>query len=142
MSVKVIRKKERLTSQWTELEVYMDDEKKTAIYGHDSAEINLDGETGNLKVKQPLSKSVEKQVKHGDIVEISNSPLITYSFYLMPIILIFIFIALSADLLSFWIVGIVTAAYIIFMLSIKPLQIEIITEEGHAAEADINHNNT
>lgn len=31
MSVKVIRKKARLTSQWTELEVYMDDEKKADI---------------------------------------------------------------------------------------------------------------
>lgn len=62
MSVKVIRKKERLTSQWTELEVFIDDEKKTAIYGNDSAEIKLDGKTGNLKIKQPLSKPVEKRL--------------------------------------------------------------------------------
>ena len=142
MSVKVIRKKERLTSQWTELEVFMDDEKKTAIYGNDSAEIKLDGKTGNLKVKQPLSKSVEKQVKHGDVVEVSNTPLITYSFYLMPILLIFMFIVLSADLLSFWVVGMVAAAYIIFTLSIKPLQIKDITEEREAQEANIINNNT
>lgn len=129
MSVKVIRKKERLTSQWTELEVFMDDEKKTAIYGNDSAEIKIGGEAGHLKVKQPLSKPVEKLVKHGDVVEVSNSPSITYSFYLMPIILIFIFIVSSADLLNFWIAGIVAAAYIVFMLSIKPLQIKTVTEE-------------
>lgn len=140
MSVKVIRKKERLTSQWTELEVFIDDEKKTAIYGNDSAEIKLDGKTGNLKIKQPLSKPVEKQVKHGDIVEVSNSPLITYSFYLMPFMLIFIFIVLSADLLNYWFAGIVVAAYIIFILSIKPLQIKDITNESQEPEENLNHN--
>lgn len=140
MSVKVIRKKERLTSQWTELEVFMNDEKRTAIYGHGSAEIRLDEKTGNLKIKQPLSKPVEKQVKHGDIVEVSNSPLITYSFYLMPVMLIFIFIVLSADLLNYWFAGIVVAAYIIFILSIKPLQIKDITYESQEPEENLNHN--
>ena len=129
MSVKVIRKKEKLTSQWTELEVYMDDEKKKTIYGNESSEIELDGETGNLKVKQILSKSVEGQVTDGDVVEVSNSPLLRYAFYLLPVIMILNFILLSVDLLNFWILGIVVAAYITFILSVKPLQIKIITEE-------------
>ncbi|WP_156302459.1 hypothetical protein [Salinicoccus sp. YB14-2] len=56
MSVKVIRKKERSNNEWTELEMYIDDEKISSIYGNDSAEIQLKEETSELKVKHFMSK--------------------------------------------------------------------------------------
>lgn len=126
MTVKVNRKKERLTSQWTELEVYMDGEKKTSIFGNDAAEVEIEGKIGELKVKQILNRVVTKQVRQGDTVEVSNSRMITWAVYLMPVLLLIMFASSAFDLLNFWILGILVVGYIIFISSIKPLQIKII----------------
>lgn len=127
MTVKVIRKKERLNTQWTELEVYMDGEKKTSIFGSGSSEIGLEDETAELKVKHIMSRGAARQVKRGDIVEVSNAPLAKYLLYAMPVILLLMFASSYFDLFNFWVAAVVAAVFIIAAGSIKPLQIEVVS---------------
>ncbi|MCD2137621.1 hypothetical protein [Salinicoccus halitifaciens] len=127
MTVKVIRKKERMTADWTELEVYLDEAKVTSIYGSDTAEVELEGETGELKVKQIMNKVVTKHVKQGDTVEVSNSRTMIWVGYLLPVLLLIMFTSSIFDLLNFWILSVLVVGYIIFISGIKPLQIKVIS---------------
>lgn len=129
MSLRVIRKKEHLPSHWSEMEVYMNGEKVSSLYSSDSVEVQMKEETGELKVKYLLSKSVQKQVESGDVVEVSNAPPVKYLFYLLPAILLLIFITSAFDFLNLWIITVIAGAYIIFILFVKPLQIKDITSE-------------
>lgn len=129
MSLRVIRKKEHLPSHWSEMEVYMNGEKVSSLYSSDSVEVQMKEETGELKVKYLLSKSVQKQVESGDVVEVSNAPPVKYLFYLLPAILLLIFITSAFDFLNLWITTVIAGAYIIFILFVKPLQIKDITSE-------------
>lgn len=142
MSVRVIRKKERSNNEWTELEMYVDDEKISSIYGNDSAEIQLKGETSELKVKHFMLKSVRKKVRDGDVVEISNPPLVKYAMYLLPVIILLMTAASYFKLLTLWILVVLSAVFIVALMAIKPLQIKDITEEQGAQEANIINNNT
>ncbi len=125
MTVKVIRKKERLTADWTELEVYLDEEKVTSIYGGDTAEIELEGETGELKVKQIMNRAVTEQVSDGDTVEVSNSRVMKWAVYLMPVLLLVMFTSSAFDLFNFWILTVLIVVYIVFISAVKPLRIEV-----------------
>lgn len=127
MSVTVIRKKERLNSEWTELEVYMDGEKKPSIMGNDSSEVQLEKETGELKVKNFMSKSVRKQVGSGDIVEVSTHPLVNYSIYLLPVMILLMTAFSFFKLLNLWILTVLTAIIIVVLMAAKPLQIKDVT---------------
>lgn len=127
MTVKVIRKKERLNTQWTELEVYMDGEKKTSIFGSGSSEVELEDEAAELKVKHIMSRGAARQVKCGDTVEVSNAPLAKYLLYVMPVILLLMFASSYFNLFNFWVAIVVVAVLIIASGSIKPLQIEVIS---------------
>lgn len=129
VSLRVIRKKEHLPSHWSEMEVYMNGEKVSSLYSSDSVEVQMKEETGELKVKYLLSKSVQKQVESGDVVEVSNAPPVKYLFYLLPAILLLIFITSAFDFLNLWITTVIAGAYIIFILFVKPLQIKDITSE-------------
>ena len=126
MTVKIIRKNERLTAEWTELEVYVDGKKKTSVFGGGSTEVELEGETAELKVKQIMNRAVTKQVKAGDTVEVSNSRAVTWAVYLQPLMLLILFAFSYFGLLNFWIAGVLVIGYIIFLTGIKPLQIKVI----------------
>ena len=129
MSVKVIRKKERSNSEWTELEMYMDGDKVSSIFGNDSSEVQLQEEAGELKVKHFMSKSVKKQVRSGQVVEVSNPPLVKYSIYLLPVIILLMAAASYFKQLDLWILVVSAAVFIVVLMAVKPLQIKDITEE-------------
>lgn len=134
MSVKVIRKKERSNSEWTELEMYMDGEKVSSIYGNDSSEIQMKEETGELKVKNFMSKSVKKQVNDGDVVEVSNPRLVKYAIYLLPVIILLMAAASYFKQLNLWILVVLAAIFIVVLMAVKPLQIKVLTEEVQEPE--------
>lgn len=126
MTVKVIRKKERMTAEWTELEIYLDGEKRQSVFGDGSSEFEIQGQTAELKVKQIMNKAVTKHVRQGDIVEVSNSRSMIWAGYFLPVLLLIMFASSIFDLLNFWILSVLVVGYIIFISGIKPLQIEVI----------------
>lgn len=127
MSITVIRKKERSNSEWTELEVYIDGEKKPSIIGNDSSEVQLEKDSGVLKVKNFMSKSVRKQVESGDVVEVSNPPIVKYSIYLIPVMILLMTVFSYFKLLNLWILTVLTAVIIIVLMFVKPLQLKVMT---------------
>ena len=125
MSVTVIRKKERLNSGWTELEVYIDGEKKPSIMGNGSSEVQLEKDSGELKVKNFMSKSVRKQVDSGDTVEVSTHPVVKYSIYLIPVMILLMTVFSYFKLLNLWILTVLTAVIIVVLMFVKPLQLKV-----------------
>ncbi|WP_462421237.1 hypothetical protein [Salinicoccus sp. Marseille-QA3877] len=125
MSVTVIRKKERVNSEWTELEVYIDGEKKLSIMGNGSSEVQLEKDSGELKVKNFMSKSVRKQVDSGDTVEVSTHPVVKYSIYLIPVMILLMTVFSYFKLLNLWILTVLTAVIIVVLMFVKPLQLKV-----------------
>lgn len=125
MSVTVIRKKERSNSGWTELEVYIDGEKKPSIMGNGSSEVQLEKDSGELKVKNFMSKSVRKQVDSGDTVEVSTHPVVKYSIYLIPVMILLMTVFSYFKLLNLWILTVLTAVIIVVLMFVKPLQLKV-----------------
>ncbi|CAM4345909.1 hypothetical protein [Lacicoccus alkaliphilus] len=126
MTVKIIRKNERLTAEWTELEVYVDGKKKTSVFGDGSTEVELEGETAELKVKQIMNRAVTRQVKAGDTVEVSNSRAVTRAVPLLPLMLLILFAFSYFGLFNFGMAGVLVIGFIIFLTGVKPLQIKVI----------------
>lgn len=125
MSITVIRKKERVNSEWTELEVYIDGEKKPSIMGNGSSEVQLEKDSGELKVKNFMSKSVRKQVDSGDTVEVSTHPVVKYSIYLIPVMILLMTVFSYFKLLNLWILIVLTAVIIVVLMFVKPLQLKV-----------------
>lgn len=125
MSITVIRKKERANSEWTELEVYIDGEKKPSIIGNGSSEVQLEKDSGELKVKNFMSKSVRKQVDSGDTVEVSTHPVVKYSIYLIPVMILLMTVFSYFKLLNLWILTVLTAVIIVVLMFVKPLQLKV-----------------
>lgn len=125
MSITVIRKKERVNSEWTELEVYIDGEKKPSIMGNGSSEVQLEKDSGELKVKNFMSKSVRKQVDSGDTVEVSTHPVVKYSIYLIPVMILLMTVFSYFKLLNLWILTVLTAVIIVVLMFVKPLQLKV-----------------
>ena len=138
MSVTVIRKKERVNSEWTELEVYIDGEKKPSIMGNGSSEVQLEKDSGELKVKNFMSKSVRKQVDSGDTVEVSTHPVVKYSIYLIPVMILLMTVFSYFKLLNLWILTVLTAVIIVVLMFVKPLQLKVMRPGRKKVEGSQN----